>query len=336
MHQSVKMISVLTIFMIILSACNMPGAEATPAANNPDLIFTQAAQTVAAQLTQSALLNPATPIPPTAEQATAAPTMIAPTLPVNTPAVPTAAISTATSLPPVTAGSPTPSCDSAQFVTDVTVPDGTNYNGGDSFIKTWRLKNTGTCTWNSSYTLVFDTGEIMGGPASQSLTNGNIAPGQEVEVSVALKAPNVPGTYRGYWRIRNSAGDYLPVANGFQNKSFYVEIKVGGGGSGGTNTGGKFAVTSVTFNVTHTGSCASGKYVITATVTANGAGQVTYSWIRSDGATDTVSHPPLEFTAAGSQTVSTEWNTSASGLWVGLYIDKPNHQEFKQANLNCP
>ncbi len=170
----------------------------------------------------------------------------------------------------------------------------------------------------------------MSGAASQALA-ASVTPGQEVDISVALKAPTAAGTYRGYWRLRNPAGVLLPVANGFNGKSFYVEIKVGGGSSGG-----KFAVTSVSFTPSHSGSCASGKYTIQATVTVNGPGEVTYYWVRSDGAPDTAVRPALVFTAAGSQTISTEWNTSATGLWMDLYIDKPNHQQFGRALLNCP
>ena len=52
--------------------------------------------------------------------------------------------------------------DRAQFVADVTVPDGTRYDPGATFTKTWRLKNIGTCTWTTSYTLVFDSGDADG------------------------------------------------------------------------------------------------------------------------------------------------------------------------------
>src|SRR5512135_3467629 len=49
-------------------------------------------------------------------------------------------------------------CDRAQFIADVTVPDGTRFSPGAAFTKTWRLKNVGTCTWSTSYTLVFSSG----------------------------------------------------------------------------------------------------------------------------------------------------------------------------------
>ena len=83
-------------------------------------------------------------------------------------------------------------CDWAQFITDVTVPDGTPFSAGATFTKTWRLKNIGSCTWTTSYALVFDTGSIMGGPASVNLPN-NVAPGQTVDISINLTAPGSAG-----------------------------------------------------------------------------------------------------------------------------------------------
>ena len=50
------------------------------------------------------------------------------------------------------AASATQTCtDRAQFVADVTVPDGTRYDPGATFTKTWRLRNIGTCTWTTSW-----------------------------------------------------------------------------------------------------------------------------------------------------------------------------------------
>ncbi len=46
-------------------------------------------------------------------------------------------------------------CDQAQFVSDITVPDGAAFTPGASFTKTWRFMNAGTCTWTTSYKLVY-------------------------------------------------------------------------------------------------------------------------------------------------------------------------------------
>src|SRR5512134_539655 len=118
---NIKRISILVIaFILMLSACNLPSNA--PATDEPDAIQTNAALTV------QALLNQSTPF--------STPTLPPPG-PTNTVAVPpTVVIPSATSALP----SATPNCDLAQFLSE-TIPDGTNFNAGEAFVKTWRLKN---------------------------------------------------------------------------------------------------------------------------------------------------------------------------------------------------
>lgn len=124
-------------------------------------------------------------------------------------------------------GTPAPSgaCDQAQFIADITVPDGTAFNPNKNFTKTWELKNIGTCTWTTAYTLSFYNGEAMSGPTALNLT-GPVAPGQSIDLSVALISPNSPGSYRGYWILRNANGALVPIVDGYQGQSFYVQISV--------------------------------------------------------------------------------------------------------------
>lgn len=117
-------------------------------------------------------------------------------------------------------------CDWAQFVADVTVPDGTAFAGGASFTKTWRLKNIGTCTWSTSYALVFDSGSQMGGPASVNLPK-TVVPGQTVDISINLTAPSTAGHYFGYWKFRNASSVLFGIGS-TANKSWWVEINVSG------------------------------------------------------------------------------------------------------------
>jgi hypothetical protein len=306
MNKLLRSISFLLALGLILSACNLPSSA--PATDDPNAISTNAALTV------QALLNQATPFR-------------TPTLPPAQPTNTVISVSpTATTVPPTLSPQPsaTPNCDQAQFISE-TIPDGTNFNAGDTFTKTWRLKNIGTCAW-TGYSLVFDSGEALSGVSPIAI--GTVSPGQEVDLSVNLKAPATNGTYRGYWRVRNATGILIPIQGGYQSKSFFVEIKVGG------SSGGPFAVTGVTMAVA--GTC--GGFTITANVTTNGAGNVTYRWMRSDGATDTVAHPPIVFAAAGTQSVNTTWSVSApaSSFWMDIYIDSPNHQQFGRANFSCP
>ena len=195
MFKSLRLLSLVSIFVLILSACNLPSGAPT---QEPNMVFTAAALTVQAQSTQLAPFSTPT-IPPAA--------------PTNTLAAPTAVVPTITRVV-----SPTPACDQALFVKDVTIPDGTVVAPGSTFKKTWRLRNIGTCTW-SGYTLVFDSGEAMS-PVIDPI--GTVAPGQEVDVSVTFTAPTTTNTYRSYWRVRNSSGVLIPVSFGSDGKSFYV------------------------------------------------------------------------------------------------------------------
>jgi hypothetical protein len=93
-----------------------------------------------------------------------------------------------------------------------------------------------------------------------------------------------------------------------------------------------FAVTSVTF--TNTGGC--GAFTATANIVVNGPGTVTLHWIRSDNASVPVP-PPLVFAAAGTQSASVSWATTATGTnWFDVYIDAPNNQQFGRASFTCP
>ena len=196
----------LTLFLaLVLGACNLPSDQKEDDPKNADTVLTAAAQTVEANLTQSALLNPPT----------------VPVIPTSTIAIPSATVVVPTSTVP--AATDTPICDLAQFIKDVNIPDGTEFKPNDTFTKTWRLKNIGVCTW-SGYSLVFDSGDAMGGSATTPI--GSVATNQEIEVSVNLKAPATDGSYRGYWRIKNSAGVLIPISGGYQSKSFFVDIKV--------------------------------------------------------------------------------------------------------------
>lgn len=110
---------------------------------------------------------------------------------------------------PATTGvaAPAPACMVAQFVADVTVPDGTKFNNNETFKKTWRLRNAGTCDWPQDTVLVFASGEKMGGP--DSVPVGAVKAGATVDISVDLKAPANPGRYTGLWYLK-AGGAKIP------------------------------------------------------------------------------------------------------------------------------
>jgi hypothetical protein len=195
----------LILITLAAAACNFPGTVP-----EVDVESTAAAQTVAAQQTNLAgTLAIDTEEPPVTDEPTD-----------ESDTTPTATITQEGTDTPETA------CDRAQFISDVNYPDDTNVSPGTSFTKTWRIRNTGTCTWNSDYDLVFDHGDSMGGPASVPITTGSVAPGQTVDVSVDLTAPASNGTYQGYWTLRNPDGVIFGIENSTSG-TFWVKIEVG-------------------------------------------------------------------------------------------------------------
>ncbi len=106
---------------------------------------------------------------------------------------------------------PQPACiDGMAWVADLTFDD-RNMTAppvvppGQPFVKSWRVRNSGTCTWDSRYVLAFDRGNVaaaqMGG--QPVAVQGTVAPGATYDFSVNLVAPTIPGVYQGFWQMRN-------------------------------------------------------------------------------------------------------------------------------------
>lgn len=284
-----RLVLITLSLLLVLSACNLP-SNAPPTAD-PNAVFTAAAQTVEAQLTQAA--PPETPTiqsPPTLSPPTFAPTIIIPT-----------ATNTST-------------CDLAQFIKDITIPDGTEFEPNKTFTKTWRLKNIGVCTW-SGYTLVFDSGDAMSGPASTPI--GSVGPGQEVDLSVELKAPGSDGSYRGYWRIKNNSGVLIPVAGGYQGRSFFADIKVKTpapvsstitlNAVGGTESGTVYADAAALSPVHGT--------ILAGDIASNHLARGYMSFDISSISGKTIINAKLDLT--GCSKLNDPFTSSLAGIWVG-------------------
>jgi uncharacterized protein YkwD len=142
-------------------------------------------------------------------------------------------------LPPLPVLTPTPSLtptpadalprpegcsDSAIFMSDVTVPDGTRVARGQTFTKTWRLRNMGTCPWDSTYKLFFIAGERMGAPDSIPLPV--TAPKDDADISAQLTAPAKDGSFTGIFELRDPNGKVIPIG---LDKSIWVKVIVGEG-----------------------------------------------------------------------------------------------------------
>ena len=123
-------------------------------------------------------------------------------------------------------GQPTASAcsNAATFVADVTIPDGTKFAPGAFFVKTWRLRNSGSCTWGQGSFLAFKSGDRLGPPADSVALSSAVAPGATVDISVDLKAPTTPGSYAGYWELVDAQGRRFGV--GRNNSPVSVKIVV--------------------------------------------------------------------------------------------------------------
>ena len=169
-------------------------------------------------------------------------------LPSSTPIPTNPAVSTE---PPVN----TAPCNRGTFIEDITIPDGTQMDPGESFTKTWRLKNNGSCTWTSEYKLVFDSGDSLGAAAVVNMPGNNVSPNQTVDVSVAFTAPSAAGNYKSNWKLRSNTGEVFGIGSD-ATAAFFVEINV-------------LAPLSYSLSVANSHDCA-GETVVAFAVTNNG------------------------------------------------------------------
>lgn len=245
--------------------------------------------------------------------------------PVRTEAGPPSGESTPTPTPTLPAGAfaPYSGCLEASLLGE-TIQDGTIMKPGEIFTKNWTVKNTGTCTWDQTYKLVFWGGDLMGGAYVYDFP-GYAAPDQVVQIPIVLYAPEQAGKYRGYWRIQSPNG--IDFGVGQYNESMWVDVAVSDSETPG------YGVTNVTFSqerVPQFGCPANVTYTTYATITVSGPTTVTYQWLKSDNTVERFK--PLVFNEAGSQTVKVSWQLNRGVVlktrWVQLVITSPGYTEF--------
>ena len=229
-----------------------------------DAVYTNAAATLAAQ---QLTLGPATATPTLFSTATAS---LTPTITPTFQALPLGPTNTLAA--GGGGGSTAVGCNNSAYVADVTIPDDTAMTAGQTFTKTWKLSNTGSCPWTTTYKVSFVSGNAMGGVATPLTVT--VAPGASGDISVAMTAPATAGDAIGYWILTNDSGQNF-------GSSFYVKIKVGGT----TTTGTAVTGTPGTATATSTGSVptpvAANNPTITLACTPNGTqyeytGQLTW------------------------------------------------------------
>lgn len=204
-----------------------------------------------------------------------------------------------------------------------TIPDGTKFDPGDPFVKSWTLRNKGTCEWTTDFRMVFEDGDQMGGSSSVYLTH-NVQPGGTYTFEIPMTAPSSDGDYTGVWRFK--------AADGTNMGKYWVVITVG-------DPPTAFAVTSVSYSMADTSidiTCPGNEVVtISAEITTSAGGVVSFKWDDSQGCLSGCATKSMNFSGAGSKTIEHTMTIGAAGdYWAKIYIDEPNHQWFEQQNFH--
>jgi Ig-like domain-containing protein len=209
----------LALGAILLASCGGGNApEATPTMDPLQVsqIQTLAVATFSSDLTMTAIAAPSsTP----AATLTAGATI--PALPTSTGGVP---LTGTTPGAPVAAA--TSSCYGLTFVSDVSIPDNTQMDPGETFTKTWKVQNNGSCAWDAGFKFQNTGGEPMG---SAFTLPASVAAGQTYDISVPMTAPDKTGTLRSNWRMSTANGQYF-------GDEVFVVIVVGNASAQPTNT----------------------------------------------------------------------------------------------------
>lgn len=293
---------------LLLAACG-------PSAQDEAIIATAVAQTVEAG--QQAL-STSTPEPPL------------PTLP---PTLTPAAVDTPTEGPTLASVPSDPDCIHANLIGEYP-PDQTLFKPDTVFTKTWTIRNEGTCTWDTTYKLIFWSGDTMGGATYYFLPEV-VPPGDDISISIQLKAPSAEGVYTSYWRLQTPWNAVFGV--GQYSQAFYATIQVD------KRPQQEYGVISVTYNIVRdppTGCPTNVNYTVYASITVNGEVDIAYRWLQKDGNESAIKS--LSFPAAGTQTVSRSWmvgrGDSPNDRWMQIIVLEPEYMEFPKAVWpnNCP
>ena len=95
-------------------------------------------------------------------------------------------------------------CYNSALVSE-TIPSGSRLNPGERFVKTWQIKNTGTCDWTREFKITYVGGYDFQG-ADTTRIREKVTAGSTVEVSMSIDAPNDPDSYSSSWQIATNEG----------------------------------------------------------------------------------------------------------------------------------
>lgn len=111
-----------------------------------------------------------------------------------------------------------PAClDNLTWVSDVTIPDGTDVVAKSTLDKRWEVKNAGNCNWDDHYRLRLIAGPAMNATQEQALYPARS--GTKAVLQIVFQAPADTGKYRSAWQAYNPDGQ--PFGD-----PIFIDIKV--------------------------------------------------------------------------------------------------------------
>ncbi len=176
--------------------CNVPASSEPNSLPNPTSLY----ETISADLTATSESS-LTPDSPATDTVVSAPTHEPTLTPFRSPttaSITSVAITATPKLPCNRASAGKPEID-------LTIPDGMVLKPGESFSKTWRLVNSGSCDWTRQYALVWFSGEQFGSTLVQTFAS-DVPSGETVDLTVDLVAPDSAGMHQTNWKLRAADG----------------------------------------------------------------------------------------------------------------------------------
>ena len=304
----------LTIIMVsmLVTACGA-GSEAE-SAQEASRIETAVAATVAAQDVNPIVVT-ATPLAPAFTQT---PLVFSPAL----------TLPAAVASPTLPANMPKTQCASASLVSE-NIPDGKIFAPGEKFTKTWEIKNTSTCTWDTTYKIVFWNGDLLGGAYYYNLPQ-MVAPDQTLPISLQLVAPQESALYTSEWKLQTP--DNINFGVGQYSAPFYTKIEVS------SSSKPNYAVNAIDFTLVQdppSGCPANINYTVTATLATTGPIEFTYYWAQSDG--NNSREKTMTVKSATTFTLTREWKlhiaTNTGTRWFALVITDPVYREYPRVEF---
>lgn len=187
----------LLIILVFLAGCGKNTQELDVNDEVQSMVETAIVQTLAAALPEEvdspAVEDPTATLPPD----------LGPTLTPTAPPLPT--------LPPADTpdsaaptNTPQTPCYRAELISE-TIPDYTTIPAGRVFYKNWTIRNTGVCEWTPDFRWVFVEGEDFNALTDIAFAT-TVSPGDDITVKMEMKAPVIPGTYKGTYQILSDTG----------------------------------------------------------------------------------------------------------------------------------